>query len=63
MGTGSASIAVRKRNPKRIFPVEFLMAPTIMGPKKLALLSVSAKREKKVLSCPGGTSSAYTARA
>jgi hypothetical protein len=34
-----------------------------MGPKKLALLSVSENSEKKVDSWPGGTSSAYTARA
>lgn len=57
-GTGIRSIAKRKRNPKRIFPVMSAMRPTTNGPRNDADLSVSAKREKKDDSCPGGMSSA-----
>lgn len=62
-GSGSASIAVRNRNPRRMLPVLSEIRPTTIGPMNDADLSVREKSEKNDDSCPGGTSSAYTARA
>jgi hypothetical protein len=57
-GTGISSIARRNKNPSRMLPVISAMTPTTNGPRNEADLSVSAKREKKDDSCPGGMSSA-----